>query len=166
MNKELKHIKTTGFKTPKGYFDTLEDQVMSTINLKETLHIDAPGFKIPKGYFDTLEDSVLSNLSDSTENKNVINLFSRKTVYYALSIAATILILIMVVLPSNPTFDSLKLETVENFIYEESFSSEEIAALLSEEELESLSLTETIYTEESLEDYILDYTSIEDLIIE
>lgn len=165
MNKEFKHIKTTGFKTPKGYFNNLEDTIMSNIKLNETLNTKSTGQKVPDGYFDSLEDRVFSKISNKKEVK-VISLFTRKNIFYAASIAAAIVIMFTIVIPSNPSFDNLKLETVENYIFEESYSSEEIAALLSDEELQEIVLIEESYSVESIEDYILDNATLEDLIIE
>lgn len=166
MNKDLKHIKSTGFKAPKGYFDTLEDEIISNIKLNDTLKIKSTGQKTPESYFDSLEDKVFERISNSNKDVKVVSLFSRKNMFYAASIAAAIVLMIMVVVPSNPSFSNLELETVEHYIFEEDYSSDEIAALLSDEELEEILFSEDSYTEENLEDYILDNATIEDLIIE
>ena len=166
MNKELKNIKTTGFKTPDNYFDAIEDNVMDTIKLKEILNSDSNGQTIPVGYFDTIEESVFNKITSSKKEIKVVRLFTRKNMFYAASIAAVIILMLIVVLPSNPSFSNLELETVENYIFEEEYSSDEIAALLSDEELEKILFIEYSYSDESLKDYILDNATIEDLIIE
>ena len=166
MNKELKNIKTTGFYTPDNYFDTIEDNVMNNIKLNDILTSKSTGQKIPEGYFDTIEDRVFEKITSSKKEVNVVRLFTRKNMFYAASIAAAVILMLIVVLPSTPSFSNLELETVENYIYQESYSSEDIAALLSEEELEEVLYTDSSYSDESLENYILDNTTIEDLIIE
>ena len=166
MNKELKNIKITGFKTPDSYFDTIEDKVINNIKLEDILNSKTTGQKTPDGYFDTIEDSVFEKITSSEKEVKVVRLFSRKNMFYAASIAAAIILMLIVILPSNPSFSNLELETVENYIYQESYSSEDIAALLSEEELEEVLYTDSSYSDESLEDYILDNTTIEDFIIE
>ena len=166
MNKELKNIKTTGFKTPDNYFDTIEDNVIDNIKLNDVLNNESNGQTIPEGYFDSIEDSVFQKITSSKKEVKVIRLFTRKKMFYAASIAAAIILMLIVILPSNPSFSNLELETVENYIYQESYSSEDIAALLSEEELEEILYADSSYSDESLEDYILDNTTIEDLIIE
>jgi hypothetical protein len=166
MNKELKNIKTTGFKTPDNYFDTIEDNVMDNIKLNNILNSKSTGQTTPEGYFDTIEDSVFQKINSSKKEIKVIRLFTRKNMFYAASIAAAIILMLIVVLPSNPSFSNLELETVENYIYQESYSSEDIAALLTEEELKEVLYADSSYSDESLEDYILDNTTIEDFIIE
>jgi len=166
MNKELKNIKTTGFKTPDNYFDTIEDNVMDNIKLNNILNSKSTGQTTPEGYFDTIEDSVFQKITSSKKEIKVIRLFTRKNMFYAASIAAAIILMLIVVLPSNPSFSNLELETVENYIYQESYSSEDIAALLTEEELKEVLYADSSYSDESLEDYILDNTTIEDFIIE
>ena len=166
MNKELKNIKTTGFKTPDNYFDTIEDNVMGNIKLNNILNSKSTGQTTPEGYFDTIEDSVFQKINSSKKEIKVIRLFTRKNMFYAASIAAAIILMLIVVLPSNPSFSNLELETVENYIYQESYSSEDIAALLTEEELKEVLYADSSYSDESLEDYILDNTTIEDFIIE
>ena len=65
MNKELKNIKTTGFKTPDNYFDTIEDNVMDNIKLNNILNSKSTGQTTPEGYFDTIEDSVFQKINSS-----------------------------------------------------------------------------------------------------
>lgn len=167
MNKELKHIKTSGFKTPKDYFNTLEDSIMQSVKLDEQLdQLKDTGFKTPKSYFESIEDTVLKNVSHNQEEAKVISLFTKQQWIIVSSIAASIIFMLFILSPSNPSFDSLKIETVENYIYQENYATEDLAALFSSEELSDVELTETIYTEESLETYILNNTTIEDLITE
>lgn len=166
MNKEIKHIKTTGFKTPDNYFDTIEDNVMDNIKLNDVLNNKSNGQTIPDGYFNTIEDSVFERINSSKKEVKVIRLFTRRNMLYAASIAAAIILMLIVILPSNPSFSNLELESVENYIYQESYSSEDIAALLTEEELTEVLYADSSYSDDSLEDYILDNTTIEDLIIE
>ena len=53
MKKEnLHNIKQSGFKTPNAYFDTIEDQIMSQISLKNSN--ENSGFKVPDNYFETI----------------------------------------------------------------------------------------------------------------
>lgn len=166
MKKELKNIKSTGFKTPKGYFDTLEDDIMSSIILDDTLKSKTTGQTIPEGYFDTVENNVFDKLANSQNETKVISLFSRKNMVFVSSVAAVLIIFLLVISPTTPSFDTLEIETVENYISEEDFSHEDIAALLSDEELEDVINSEISFNEDSLEDYILDNTTIEDLLIE
>ena len=139
---------------------------MDNIRLNDVLNNESNGQIIPKGYFDSIEDRVFEKITSSKKEVKVVRLFTRKNMFYAASIAAAIILMLIVVLPSNPSFSNLELETVENYIYQESYSSEDIAALLTEEELKEVLYADSSYSDESLEDYILDNTTIEDFIIE
>lgn len=46
----LSDEKSRGFKVPKGYFEGVEDKVLSRMSTDETR-----GFKVPEGYFENLE---------------------------------------------------------------------------------------------------------------
>jgi hypothetical protein len=50
----------TGFKTPQGYFDMVEDTVISEISLN-ALPSNA-GYATPKNYFDTVEEQILEKV--------------------------------------------------------------------------------------------------------
>lgn len=167
MYKNLKHIKSTGFKTPKKYFDNLEDKIMQSLALDETLKSSKnTGFSAPEYYFGTLEDRILNSISQKNNKTKVIKLPSKQHIIYALSVAATIIILLAIFIPNQPSFENLNNESVENYMYEEALNNEDLAALFSLEELNNLTITDQIYTDESLQNYILENASIEDLIIE
>ena len=80
MNKELKNIKTTGFKTPDNYFDTIEDNVMDNIKLNNILNSKSTGQTTPEGYFDTIEDSVFQKINSSKKEIKVIDKFEFEVV--------------------------------------------------------------------------------------
>ncbi|WP_299556189.1 hypothetical protein [Seonamhaeicola sp.] len=163
MNKnKLDHIKESGFKVPKGYFDSLEDHIMSELKLKELTN-STSGFKTPDTYFDALEDTILNKVSEERETK-VIRLFSRKTMVYASGIAAAVLLLFgLLFFESKPSFDDLDNETVENYILNENIDSYEIASLLNEEDLIEENFVEFTIDEDVVEDYIFDNLDVEDL---
>ena len=76
--KKLRHIKTTknSFKIPKGYFETVEDAVMTKIAVKK--FSEKEGYTSPKGYFDSLEDSILKKIHEQKANQSAVPL-SKKT---------------------------------------------------------------------------------------
>ena len=163
MNKnKLHNIKDSGFKIPKNYFDGLEDSIMNQINLDEK--IEGLGFKVPDNYFESLDDIILNKVAHKPK---VISLFTKRNLFYASSIAAT-LVLMFNIIGNNKefTFDDLEITSIENYLSEEDFSSYEFASLLNEEELTTVNFIDTDLTNESLEDYLLENTTIEDLIIE
>ena len=163
MNKNnLHNIKNSGFKTPKGYFEGLEDRIIDQINLQNK--IKDTGFKSPDNYFDGLEDKLLERVTTETK---VISIFSKRNLIYATSIAAAIILILGIFLNKNEiTFDNLETASIEYYLNEADLDSYEIASLLSEDELNTDSFTNTSLTEESIEDYLLENSSIEDLIIE
>lgn len=161
----IHNIKETGFKVPKGYFNNLDDALLNNIKLKEVP--DEAGFKTPANYFDSLEDTILNKVSEKGNNK-VISLFSRRNLIYASSIAAAVLLLFNLSIFKNNTetgWDAIDAETVENYIINENIGSYEIASLLIDEDLNEANFTEVEFTDEALENYILDHITVEDLII-
>ena len=50
----------SGFKTPKGYFDTVENDVFSKLSIKS--FPEKAGYTIPKNYFDTIENNVFTKM--------------------------------------------------------------------------------------------------------
>lgn len=60
-NLDILKKKGSGFKVPEGYFDTVEDTVLSELISKK--FPKKHGFSVPKGYFDVVEDAVNSKLA-------------------------------------------------------------------------------------------------------
>ena len=167
MTKKLNNINKTGFKAPDDYFDNLENQILNNIKKEETLKgFDNPGFDIPDGYLNTIEDAVFNKLSD-TSNTKVVSLFSRRNLIYLSGVAAAAVLFFSLFLKTTETnIDTIDIDLVENYIINEGIDSYEIATLLLDEDLsEDLFIQNTIL-DESLESYILENTSIEDLLIE
>jgi uncharacterized membrane protein YvbJ len=163
MERKLHNIKKTGFKIPDGYFEGLEDSILSQAKLS---NITNAGFKIPNGYLDSLEDKIINTVSKNDDVK-VIKLFSKRNIIYASSIAATILLLFnLSVFKQNPTYDSLEMATIENYILNEDIDMDQIASLLTQEELTEENFIDTNYSEENMETYILNHVDIEDYISE
>lgn len=160
---KLHNVKETGFKVPKDYFDTLEYTVLNNIKLKE--QPSESGFITPNNYFDTLEDAILSKISEK-ESPKVISIFSRRNIIYACSIAAAVLLLFnLSIFEKESGWEDIKAETVENYIINENIGSYEIASLLIDEELNENNFTDIEFSDEALENYFLDHTTVEDLII-
>lgn len=164
MNKDLKHTKDQGFKVPKDYFETLEDNIMSNIALDSQISKDqSSGLKAPKDYFDTLEDNIFSKLETPNETK-VIPLFGKRNILYFSSIAA--LLLLMLAIFVNTDSEELDYDLVENYIYNEDVDVYELAALLTDEELNNIQMEimNSTYIEDDMESYLLNNVNLEDLI--
>lgn len=166
MSKKLKDIKKTGFKTPKDYFDGLEDAVFSKIsteNMQEV--IDDHGFSMPEGYIEGIEDTVFEKLDQ--DNTKVISLFNRRNLLYMSGVAAALLIMFTIFMnKDSQTIDDLDQNQVENYILDQDISSYELASLLTDEELTTINegIMEEAYDDESLEDYLLENVNLEDII--
>lgn len=59
----------TGFKAPEGYFESMEDQVLSKLNTKELP--TKTGYEVPPSYFDSIEEKVLSKIKQTTAQKQL-----------------------------------------------------------------------------------------------
>lgn len=167
MTKNLNNINKTGFKAPKDYFDSLENQIFDSIKIDDALKgIDKTGFKMPDGYLNTVEDVIFSKLP-TKDNQKVVSLFSRQNLLYLSGIAAAVLLFFSIFLnTTETTIETIDLELVENYIIYENIGSFEIAALLSEDDLtEDLFFQNTII-DDDFENYILENATIEDLLIE
>ncbi len=163
MNKNnLHNIKDTGFKTPKNYFDSLEDSIMNQIKLIEK--VENTGFKVPGNYFESLD----YNLFDKVAQKpKVISLFTKRNLFYASSIAAALVLTFSIFINKDDiTFDDLEITSIENYLYDEDIDSYEIASLLTEEELITDNFIESEISHDLIEDYLIENATIEDLIIE
>jgi len=57
----------SGFKTPKGYFETVESGVFTELKIEKIPSKE--GFKIPKTYFDTIEETVFQKLNSKKQTK-------------------------------------------------------------------------------------------------
>ena len=164
MNKDLKHIKNQGFKVPKDYFETLEDQIMSNITLDTQISkAETPGFETPKDYFNTLEDNIFNKLETPQETK-VIPLFKKRNILYFSSIAAVLLLMLTIFV--NTDSEELDYDLVENYIINEDVDVYELATLLTDEELNNIQMEirNSTYIEDDMESYLLDNVNLEDLI--
>lgn len=149
MRKEnLHNIKPSGFKTPNAYFDTIEDQIMSQISLKNSS--ENSGFKVPDNYFETIEDNIISK----TQEPKVIKLFNKKTLITVASIAAMVVLFFNL----NPfktqiTFDSLDTEIVEAYILNE-VELNDISNLINTDQLSQTDFID--YNDISIDNYLDD----------
>jgi uncharacterized membrane protein YvbJ len=167
MKLNFKNIKHTGFKTPNNYFDTVEDKIMDALHQENNLNLSKEtGFKTPDNYFDTIESVIMTKIETENTTK-VIKLISKRNLIYVSSIAAAILLLFnLSIFNKNITFGSLDTETVENYIIYEDISSYELAALLSDDNLVEADFIQQSFTDNTLENYLLDNLDLEELIIE
>ena len=162
-NKKLEHIKSAGFKTPDNYFESFDTKLKERLSDKElTNNIETSGFKVPDNYFETFDDKLLNKLK---EDKPVITLKSRQTFYYIAGIAASLILLFAIFINDEST-EEISAEMVEAYFEDSDLNSYELAELFSEVDIleEDFIISETNYNEDNLEDYLLEYTDIEELL--
>ncbi len=166
---KLKNINSTGFKTPESYFDSFNDKLMNKIEEETPLNqISEHGFKVPSSYFESVNDTIIKSVSKQN-NPKVFHLVSWRTATYATGIAASILLIISIfnnTVTTNISFGDIETAAIENYITEENYTNAEIASLLTDEELSLDNFTENTFIDTSLEDYLLEQPTIEDLLID
>lgn len=154
MSKKIQNIKSTGFKVPERYFESLDSKILDKTKTTSLLNRKTEsGFKVPDGYFE--------NFNVKPKKEKVITL---KQVLYISSIAAALVLLFTTFIPrEETTFDSLETATIENYLLEEHYETSEIASLLADDEL-SLETFDLVPSDEIIEDYLIQNTSIDNLI--
>lgn len=163
-DKKHKH----GFNTPKDYFKNFDDRLFS--KLSEGYIPKKDGFTVPEGYFNLFEETVLNRVKNIKEQPKVIPILSRKTITYAISIAACAVLVFSIINTnaSKITLDNLQFTTIESYIEDGnlSFDSYDVALLLNDEDLENLFFDEEIFSEETLEKYLLENIDDTTLLLE
>lgn len=162
---------TTGFTTPKNYFAELDDRLWKKVH--ETPLPEEHGFQVPDGYFTTLEDQILQKTRDANVSAapKVIPLYKQKKFVFAASIAACFAIVFSIIdfTSETPiTFNDINTESITSYIDEGNLdiSSQEIAQLLQEEDVEALTLSSEEISAENLTDYLLNNIDDPTLLLE
>ena len=90
-----------GYSIPKNYFDTVERKVFTKMDANEFLK--QHHFDVPKDYFSTIEDNVFKKIQEENTNKpKVINLrFKLTKVFAPIAIAASLLLLVTLYTNNN-----------------------------------------------------------------
>lgn len=181
-------LKENPFKVPENYFKTIENQIVSELNLEniQPKKIEST-FKTPLNYFDNFEEITLTKLKaevlqntntsklpddyfDTLENlvltrikkeQKVITI-KRISKYVApLAIAASLLLIFVLnTAKKSVTFDSLATTEIEQFVESGmiDINMENLAAVFTDFEYPVENLTNSITDEE-----VLEYLTIEDL---
>ncbi|NRD19745.1 hypothetical protein HNV08_06765 [Winogradskyella eckloniae] len=168
MKKEHIHnIKSSGFKTPDNYFNSIDDQILGRINKSDALSgIEAPGFTVPSSYFDTVEASILEKIEDKAKTP-VIQLKPRRTLYYVAGIAASLLLLIGLVFNNEEelSLNTIDTASIENYLYQEEYSYDELATLFKTEDISETDFIDISISEDYLDSY-LENIDTEDFILD
>ena len=168
MKNKLKQVKTPGYIVPKNYFVNLEDVVSKKISLQQCLDdLNDPGFKVPKNYFSTLEEKSYKAIQNEETSIKSIPLFSMNTALYVSGIAAALLILVAILMPTNNlSLDNIETELVETFISINDFDTSELAMIWDTSEINSIEFYNYQFLDETIDNYIIEDLTIEDFLIE
>lgn len=185
---KLQHIKKPGFKTPNGYFNTLEDAVFAKVSsdklpAKEGFEVpdnyfdavedsvfekintekNETGFKIPENYLETVEDNVFKNLNNQPKVIDFKTIFLKRVIPIAAAASLLLFIFINYNQTSDVDLDQLASTEIEQWIDDDliTFDTHEITEVFDDIELES----QPVFEDEELMDY-LNGTDIESLILE
>jgi hypothetical protein len=163
MNNEEKY--KHGLKVPEGYFENFDERLATKIS--EDALPKTAGFKVPDGYFDSLEDKILQQVQKDSTVK-VVPLYKRKSLVYVASIAACFALVFAIFTSKGKDQPALEVANIEAYFFEGyiDYDSSDIAQLLSDADLESVSLENSDITLENLEDYLLENIDDTTLLIE
>jgi hypothetical protein len=151
--------KNSGFRTPKGYFEHLTDDLLDNMSKETSSLPKKDGFKAPEGYFDNLDKKILKNVTE--KESKVIRLKSYSRYFLAAASIAAILILVLNIQQkgkSSFTFDDLASTDIENYLEENEpgLSSYELAEVLLTEKLEVNDILNSELDDENIIDYLED----------
>ncbi|WP_225034755.1 hypothetical protein [Winogradskyella sp. SM1960] len=163
---KLHNITTSGFKTPKHYFESFEADFFERLNEKEAIEAsEKSGYSVPENYFDTIEGKVLDQLQDKQEPP-VIQLKPKRTLYYLTGIAASIVLLFSLVFNTDTiTLDTIETSSIETFLYQNEYSNDDFATLFNSNDISESDFIDVNISDETLNQY-LEHIDPEDLILE
>ena len=145
-----------GLQVPPSYFETLEDAIF--IKIAEEKLPKVTGFKVPTTYFNSLEDQLLSNCN-AKKTPKVISLTVKTYLSIAASVAAILLVALFVIFNKKTiSIDSIQTSEIEAYVKAGNLelNTLDIAQLMTEEDIETLHIDAVSFTEENLENYLLE----------
>lgn len=158
----------SGFNTPKNYFEDFEDRFFN--KLSEDIIPKESGFTAPIEYFNQLDSSILKNTDTTVHPTKVIQLFSKKTLAYAIAIAACATVIVSITNRNGTvnTIGNIEPTSIESYIEEGNLEmdSYDIGSLLRDEELTNTISEKEYIPEDILEEYLLEQIEDASILIE
>ncbi|WP_420574028.1 hypothetical protein [Kordia sp.] len=158
--KELHNNKSTGFTTPKDYFNSFEDRLFDVLKTENTIP-KQEGFKVPDAYFDGLEDSLSAQLFSKEETTKVIPLQRKKNYlkYIGYAAAACVLFLGAINFFSDTTkltIDEVVNSEINNFIEDDliALNNYDLINVYEEENIDITTIFEVDLNETDTIDYL------------
>ena len=167
-NRKLHSIKSSGFKVPDQYLESFDELLLNRLKEGHLLkEVQNSGFKVPNQYFETFDDKLAKALSSSEKKVKVVPFITWRKAAYISGIAASIVLMVGLynTFYNKPTFGSLDTASIENYIVNEDITDEDISSLISED-LTMNNFMDSNLSDSNLENYILNSSSIEDLLKE
>lgn len=160
MKKENKY--KHGLKAPENYFEDFEDRLYTKI-LEDSLPKES-GFAMPHGYLDSFDERILQKVNEDATVK-VIPLYKRKALVYIATVAACVALVFSIFTKTGGDEITLDIADIEEYFNEGGldYNSYDVAQLLNDDDLENLPLENSLFSEENLEDYILDNLDLDNL---
>ena len=165
---QLHNIKEFGFKTPDTYFDTFDERLFKKLSVKKDMaSLSNSGHTVPDEYFDGLDAKIQARLKKDHSSK-VITLMSWRNAAYVSGIAASLMLMFGVFMrsPDKLSINQVETASIEDYLTGQNLNIYDIASLLNEDDMQWDDFVPNKLTEESLESYLLNNASIEDLILE
>ncbi|MBJ7881815.1 hypothetical protein [Gelidibacter salicanalis] len=165
---KLHNITEPGFKTPNAYFDNFDGRLLKKLAVQQEMsEMDGPGYKVPEHYFANFDAKLAQRLKE-IEQPKVRSFVSWRNVAYMSGVAAVLVLMLTVFMKSEDTLSINQVETasIENYLNNENLNIYDIASFLTAEDITVDDFVANTFTDESLETYLLNNASIEDLINE
>lgn len=161
---------SSGFTTPKDYFDTFEDRLFEQLHT-EALIPKAEGFQVPANYFEGLEDALSQELVTETK---VIPLTHKKKYLTYIGYAAAACVLFLVAInffqtgKTEISIDNLVNSEINTFIENDliALNNYELMTVFDEENIDIATLFEVTLNETETIDYLENNADPYDLLIE
>jgi hypothetical protein len=157
----------SGFKTPVNYFGSFEDTLFAKIetnNFSNQMH--ASGYTTPSNYFEDLESQVVSQ--SLKKQPKVISIFKNRWTISSVAAAASITLILFLFYNKQDelSFNNLEMAAIENYILNSDVNANDISQFLNDEDFNNSLSDHSTLTEDNLENYLLNNTNLEDLLID
>jgi hypothetical protein len=171
MKMDLEKYKNkSGFKIPNNYMENFEANLFEKLEISsENAKESKSGFQVPQDYFSTLESRILSKVASDSSKGKIINLFSRKRLYYASTVAAIFIVMLSTFLfnsPDSNSINSIEYAALEEYINEGDLDYYDISNLIYEDGYIIESLNASNFNDEAIFDYLSENVEDSGLIIE
>ncbi len=160
---KLQNIKETGFKVSKDYFKSLEDSILSDLKLKELSPksgYTTPDYyfnTLEDNIINTINQTKEVKVVKFITWRKVV--FAT-----AVAASLILIIDVFFNNTKNVTINTIETASIENYIINEDVETNEFASLFTKEDLQDVQLITDGYNSETLENFVFDNLEIEDII--